>query len=383
MASKTVTLFLAGDVMTGRGVDQVLQHPGEPHLFESYAHSALDYVELAEQVNGPIPRPVLFSYPWGVALAELDRVQPDVRIVNLETAATVAEDAWPGKGIHYRMHPANMPCLSAARIDCCVVANNHVLDWGRAGLVETLLTLHQHGIKSAGAGRDAQEAASPAVIESGRTGRVLVFGFCTRDSGVSDEWAADQKRAGVNLLSGLSLAFVDAIAGQVREHRRPGDLIVASIHWGGNWGYAIAAEQREFAHRLIDRAQVDIVHGHSSHHAKGIELYCDKLILYGCGDLLNDYEGIGGHESYRADLALMYFPTLDRCTGRLLALKLAALRMRRFRLESASADDVHWLLAMLNREGRKLGTAIALDRDGNLSLTAGACTDQPCRCIHS
>jgi len=76
--------------------------------------------------------------------------------------------------------------------------------------------------------------------------------------------------------------------------------VVASIHWGDNWGY-------EIAHNLIDHAGVDIIHGHSSHHAKGIEVWHGKPVIYGCGDFINDYEGIGGNEKYRSDLSLMYF----------------------------------------------------------------------------
>jgi poly-gamma-glutamate synthesis protein (capsule biosynthesis protein) len=136
--TRSVTLFLCGDVTTGRGIDQILPHPGEPQLFETCMRSALGYVELAERASGPISRPVDFAYIWGDALATLERLRPDVRIVNLETAVTVADDAWPGKRIHYRMHPGNLPCLTAAKIDCCVLANNHVMDWGRGGLVETL-----------------------------------------------------------------------------------------------------------------------------------------------------------------------------------------------------------------------------------------------------
>jgi len=105
----TVRLFLCGDVMTGRGIDQILPHPSQQHLFEPYLRSALGYVKLAEQVTGPMRRPVDFAYIWGDTLAELNRVQPDARIVNLETAITRSEDAWPDKGIHYRMHPANIP----------------------------------------------------------------------------------------------------------------------------------------------------------------------------------------------------------------------------------------------------------------------------------
>ncbi|MBU1394726.1 MAG: CapA family protein, partial [Gammaproteobacteria bacterium] len=142
-----MTLFLCGDVMTGRGIDQVLPHPGDPVLHEGYVTSAPDYVALAERVNGPIPRPAEFAYVWGDALAEWARIAPDLRIVNLETAVTTRDDWQRGKGIHYRMHPANVPCLTAAGIDCCVLANNHVLDWGYAGLAETLETLRRAGLQ--------------------------------------------------------------------------------------------------------------------------------------------------------------------------------------------------------------------------------------------
>src|SRR5512142_2654775 len=100
---RTVTLFVCGDVMTGRGIDQILPHPGDPRLFERCASSALEYVELAEATAGPIPRRVGFDYVWGASLGELERLRPDARIVNLETAITVSADAWPEKAVNYRM----------------------------------------------------------------------------------------------------------------------------------------------------------------------------------------------------------------------------------------------------------------------------------------
>ena len=75
----TVTLFLAGDVMTGRAIDQVLPRPGSPRIFEPYSDSALDYLRLAERASGAIPRPVDFDYIWGDALAVLDAAAPAAR----------------------------------------------------------------------------------------------------------------------------------------------------------------------------------------------------------------------------------------------------------------------------------------------------------------
>ena len=139
----SLRLFLCGDVMTGRGIDQVLPVPCKPQLFEHWARSAVDYVELAERASGPIGRGQDAAYPWGHGLEVLREQRPAARMINLETAVTTSEDAQPGKGIHYRMNPANVACLTSAGIDCCVLANNHVLDWGRAGLEETLATLER------------------------------------------------------------------------------------------------------------------------------------------------------------------------------------------------------------------------------------------------
>ncbi len=359
-----ITLFLCGDVMTGRGIDQILPHPAKGHLYEPYMRSALGYVELAEQVSGHIARPVDFAYIWGDAPDVFARLRPDLRIVNLETALTASEDAWQDKDIHYRMHPANAPCLSAFGIDCCVLANNHVMDWGVAGLMETLDTLRQRGIATAGAGRDGAEAAAPAILNVPGTGRVLVFAWGMESAGVPPEWAAGEHQPGVNFLSSLSGANLGEIARQVSSVREADDLVVASIHWGGNWGFAVTGEQRAFAHGLIDQAGVDIVHGHSSHHVKGIEIYRDKLVLYGCGDFLNDYEGISGYGQYRGDLALMYFPTFEE--GRLSRLVLTPTQTRHFRVNYAPENGVRWLMETLNREGRKFGTRV--DRLGKSEL---------------
>ncbi len=233
-------LFLCGDVMTGRGIDQALPHPVNPVLYEPYVRDARDYIALAENAHGPIPRPLPFDYIWGDALQELDRAAVDFRIVNLETAITSAETAWSDKGIHYRMHPQNAGCLSAGRIDACVLANNHVLDWGYDGLSETLQTLDAAGIAHSGAGNDAEHAMKPAVLGTSTNRRVLLFSFGSITSGIPEDWKATTISPGVNLLDDLSEETAARVCGEMRVHQQAGDLIIASIHWGGNWGLSKA-----------------------------------------------------------------------------------------------------------------------------------------------
>jgi poly-gamma-glutamate capsule biosynthesis protein CapA/YwtB (metallophosphatase superfamily) len=360
-------IFLCGDVMTGRGVDQVLPHPCDPRLYEASMKSAAGYVALAARVSGPIVTPVDFSYVWGAALDEWQLVRPDLRIVNLETAIT-RKDAHADKGINYRMSPENAACLSVAKIDCCILANNHVLDWERAGLIDTLGTLERLGIKTAGAGRNSDEANASAILTAGAKGRVLVFAYALRTAGVPSHWAATKDAAGIDLLPSLSDTTVAMVADRVAAVRQPGDAVIISLHWGPNWGYVVSDEQRAFAHAMIDKAGASIVHGHSSHHVMPIEIYRNRLILYGCGDFLNDYEGIEGHAHFRPDLSLMYFADLDPKSLDVAVLALVPLKIRRFRLERAGGEDIAWLQQTLGGLSRCFNARVTISPEGRLMV---------------
>jgi poly-gamma-glutamate capsule biosynthesis protein CapA/YwtB (metallophosphatase superfamily) len=361
-----LTLFLCGDLMTGRGIDQALPHSVDPALREGYVKDARTYIDLAERKNGPLPKPIGFDYIWGDALAELHRVAPDVCIVNLETAVTRGGKPWEEKGIHYRMHPDNVGVLTAARIDCAVLANNHVLDWGYDGLAETLAMLDRAGVRAVGAGIDRASAERPGEFPCRGGARVLVCSCGMSSSGIPPEWAAGENRAGVNFIPGPTARAVNRIGRSLAEVRRERDIVVTSVHWGENWGYGISRDEIDFAHRLIDEAGIHIVHGHSSHHLKGLEVYKSRLVLYGCGDFINDYEGIGGHENYRPDLSLMYFPEFDPATGGLLSLRMVPMCIERFRLNRASEQDAGWLTERLGRECKRSGVRVGLAQDRTL-----------------
>ena len=355
-----VTLFVCGDVMLARGIDQILPEPCDPILHEQYMDDARDYIEIAERASGPIPRGVAPAYPWGEALAVLDAARPDARIVNLETSITRRGDHDPQKGIHYRVSPENAACLAAARIDVCALANNHVLDWGEPGLLDTLETLDRMHVRRCGAGRDLDEALRPAVIELGDRGRIAVFSVGCADSGVPPWWAAAQGRPGVVALADLGDDAARRLRHAIEPWRRARTILVLSIHWGDNWGFEIPPAHRKLAHRMIEEAGIDLVHGHSSHHVKGIEVHHGRSILYGCGDLLTDYEGIRGNEAYRGDLGLLYLATFGD-GGALDGLEMVPTRMHRFRVTQAGPKEVRWLATALARSGEVLGTSVAIE----------------------
>lgn len=340
--------------MTGRGIDQILPHPGDPTLYEGWVKNALDYVRLAERSSGPIPQPVDPEYIWGEALAILDEREVDARIINLETAITAAGNPWPAKGIHYRMHPANIECITRARIDVCSLANNHVLDWSYPGLTDTIATLDQAGIAHTGAGVDLESAWSPATLDLGAR-RVVVLGVGMASSGVIPDWAAEPGTPGVAVADLGVDVIVEKVLRSVERVRTGKDLLIVSIHWGPNWGYDIPAHHRELAHALVDSG-ADVIHGHSSHHPMALEVYENRPIFYGCGDLINDYEGIGGRDEFHPDVRALYLADFGEA-GYLAELEVVPLRSERLRLVRASGDELDALGHVLNDPGN--GQAMA------------------------
>lgn len=362
-----LTVILCGDVMLGRGIDQVLAHAGKPEIHEACLHDARGYVDLAEAANGTIRSPVQDTWPWGDALVELHRPRDAVVVLNLETTVTQRDDFAPGKRLHYRMDPDNIGCLLAADPDVCVLANNHMLDFGKGGLVDTLSALHEAGLRTAGAGLTRQQAEAPAVVPLTGGGLLVVLAFGHGSSGVTRASAATRDSPGVAWLVDLGDATAEHLGASIAAAKADGAVVVVSLHWGSNWGYAVPREQTRLAHRLVE-AGADIVHGHSSHHARPVEIYHGRPILYGCGDLINDYEGIGGYDEYRGELRLLYRAKMDRPTGRLADLELLPYQAHRFSLRRAGRSDVDWLAESLGRASHELGVRYVRTVDDRLRV---------------
>lgn len=366
-------LLLCGDVMLGRGIDQVLPNPGNPRLHENWRniYDAREFVRLAQQKHGEIDDERDMAYVWGNVLPEIEEFAPELRLINLETAVTTHNRAWPEKLVHFRMNPQNVEVLKHAEIDFCALANNHVMDWGREGLEETIHALDRAGIRYAGAGPCKHDAEEPTIMDVPGKGRVIVVSMGTVSSGIPGDWIARDDIAGVNLVE-LKEPWVEDIHSRLADIKQPGDVLVVSIHWGGNYEAVIPQNQREFAWRLIDKANVDIVHGHSSHHVRGIELHHGKLILYGCGDLVNDYEGVEKSPERRAlapDLGLMYFVRVSPENGAVTNLQMVPTKMQKLRVVRGDRDDAERLLHVLNRECIGLGTVV-VNENGILHLKA-------------
>ncbi|KIX99591.1 uncharacterized protein Z520_04224 [Fonsecaea multimorphosa CBS 102226] len=290
--SKRYSLLLLGDVMIGRLIDALLPTSIARQSPHSDPESAAWTVDKHILPRSPQLESYNYLSPWGNSV-ELIR-KSDLVLANLETAVTTSEKKWPSKVFNYRTHPGNVQCLTEVGLGggngrgYVSLANNHTLDWSVEGLQETVQTLIDNGVEFAGAGRTKEEAARPATLSLGGADgwHVKCWSFADHPS----EWGAVDA---FNLVDYTGKGR-DTIREQLlaKDHREePGKLglKVVSMHWGPNYRWHPAKEIVDLAHWMIDECGVDIIHGHSSHHVQGVEIYKEKLVVYGCGDFVDDY----------------------------------------------------------------------------------------------
>lgn len=306
-------IFLCGDVMLGRGVDQIQKYKNDPDIYESYFKNAKQYVPLEMKSLTEKNQGVPESYVWGDLLTENLFQNSRLKIINLETSVTTSDTPMPGKEVLYKMHPSNIGVITSAKINYCHMANNHVMDWGLVGLIETIHTFKKlSNTRAGGIGLDLAEASAPTISYFNGS-RILIFSYGDIDSGIPESWGATLTDPGLNLISVADPNTKVKVSLHISKYLEPDDFVIVSIHWGSNWGYQIESSHEVFAHYLIDNANVGIIHGHSSHHFRPIEIYNSGLIFYGCGDLINDYETIDftEHATFLSDISIAYFPQYD------------------------------------------------------------------------
>jgi poly-gamma-glutamate capsule biosynthesis protein CapA/YwtB (metallophosphatase superfamily) len=351
MTPKEYTINFAGDVMLGRLIDQ---------LFPTHVSNALDESHMqafrARHADTLGLNKYTAQSPWGNTLALF--TSSDLNMINLETSITTFSTPWPDKAFNYRMHPANAaPILAAAEIDFACLANNHTLDFGTEGLVETVWTLKHsdtHRVAIAGAGETTLEAIAPAVLElprsksqrgvkhGGRPGPLSKQDLEERhnydDTGrggkgkylVNVYAATDHPQAWRDIptfhLIDYSETSREHLRRVIQKHSSSSpdaaapSLKVFSIHWGPNYRWHPHDEIRSLAHFLLFECGIDIVHGHSSHHVQGIECPAPgKVVIYGCGDFVDDY---ALNKEFRNDLGAVYRVVVQEDDGRVKPVRL-------------------------------------------------------------
>lgn len=246
-------LLFVGDVMLGRLVNEVLK------------------------VEPP-------EYVWGDTRPIFHRA--DLRLCNLECVISDLGQPWSTtpKVFHFRSDAKNVASLKSAEINMVSVANNHSLDFEAEALLEMLDLLDGAGIAHAGAGRNIDEASSPAFCEvAGK--KVGLVAFTDNEP----EWEATNTGPGVFYVPNrLSDQRARRLLDTIRAVRNTVDILVVSAHWGPNWGFHPPRGHPPFARALME-AGADIFFGHSGHVVRGIEIFESKPILYCAGNFIDDY----------------------------------------------------------------------------------------------
>lgn len=325
MARESYILNFVGDVMLGRLIDQAfpthVYEPDEARIVESFKRS----------------RPHLMSYdarsPWGSALPLFE--EADLNLINLETSVTDSARKWPDKVFNYRMHPDNIKALLPANVTYASLANNHTLDFSEQGLHDTVTALEGVNVAYAGAGRTREEATAPAILTLGAQQHVYVWSAADHPedwSGVPGFLLIDYSQQTKSRLKQL------IEASSIKDSSRPPSLKVFSVHWGPNYSWRPADEIRDLAHFLIDDCGIDIIHGHSSHHVQGVERYRGKLIIYGCGDFVDDYALVASH---RNDLSAVWRVNLGQFEDRVkpVSLEVFPTKIVHFQAMRLGVDD--------------------------------------------
>ena len=369
---RSFRLNFAGDVMLGRLVDQ---------LFHEHVHEPSEAAALSSFLHShPQLRNYSFEHPWGNTLPLWK--SGDLNLINLETAATTHPEPWPAKVFNYRMHPTNIQALHAANIDYAGLANNHTLDFCREGLVETVRTLKDASIAFAGAGESADEARRPAILPLPGASHSEETGAASHQIHVysaSDHPSDWSKEPGFNLINFSASTRARLKADLTKSTTPKPSLKIFSVHWGPNYSWNPDDSICSLAHFLIDECGVDIIHGHSSHHIQGVEKYKGKLIIYGCGDFVDDYAVNPG---YRNDLSAVWRVTVKENGGNnndsiyneltLKTLEIFPTRIKLFqahRLDPSDADH-QWVKSKLQDLCHDFGTSLSsqLGDQGQLVL---------------
>lgn len=323
-----VRVMFGGDVMLGRIVKE--------HILRS----------------GP-------DYPLG-PIAALMRAA-DLTIVNLECAITSSADIWPGapKAFYFGAPPQAVDTLLGAGIDMVSLANNHTLDFGVKGLLDTVHHLRLHRIQHAGAGADLAAASSPAILDCLGM-RFGMAAFCDHQA----DFAAQEDRPGIVYLDlDDDFAAITMLRTALEVLQRAAvDWPILSLHWGPNMVSRPSQKFRRLAHAAIDMGW-KILFGHSAHVFQGMEIYRGCPIIYAAGDLVDDYYV---DPEFKNDHQLLFELKLSRSALQQIYLHPVFIADCRTQLATRGQSD--YIVTRMAALCRELGTSV--QRDGE-KIVAG------------
>lgn len=216
----------------------------------------------------------------------------DIRFGGLEASMSHLGEAATGK-IVMRHSPEMIQGYLEGGFDALAFASNHCMDYGIEPFVETMELLERNGIAYSGAGRNIQEARTPAVLERGG----VRYGFLSYVLELPLGWGANPAKPGVapirqDALYGppyVNEEDLEAMIADIERARPRVDFLLASFHWGASQSRTLTLSQQAVAHAAVE-AGVDIVVGHHPHILQGVEVFRGRPIFYALGNFVLDHD---------------------------------------------------------------------------------------------
>ena len=271
----TWTMFAAGDMMLDRGVYETVRvkKKGVDFPFDGGTAEVTGHCKDCSPLGWDTP----YTKRTGNKGAVRDLIErADLAIANFENPAP---DRWKwhtSKTI-FSADPGIIEGIADAGIDWVSLANNHIGDQGRTGVLQTIKNVEKYGLAHAGAGKNATAARTPSTFEFDDT-TVAVLAY----DAIYKPYHATASRVG-------SAAFtIKNVSADVKKAREAGaDVVIVFPHWGREYQYAPTSRQREQAHAIID-AGADMIIGNHAHYAAAMEAYQGKPIWYALGNFVFD-----------------------------------------------------------------------------------------------
>ncbi len=201
----------------------------------------------------------------------------DIFMVNQEFPFTDRGEKVPDKQFNFRVSPQWVSALKEMDVDLVTLANNHILDYGQQGLLDSCDTLNEAGIAYVGGGKDLDEAKKLVTMEAG--GRTIGF-LGTSRVYMDGSWAAGAGHPGVFSTYDPSLAIEE-----IKKAKEQCDYLVVYVHWGIERNTEPESYQRSMGQAYID-AGADLVVGSHPHVLQPVETYKDKTIAYSLGNFV-------------------------------------------------------------------------------------------------
>ena len=216
-----------------------------------------------------------FDYPFQYVTSLFQ--QDDLTLVNLETPVTKRGTSAKDKQFVFKSPPEALHAMKQAGVDVVNLANNHTLDQGPVGLLDTLDYLKTVELGAVGAGENADQAYRPYYVD--RKGiRIAVFGFSRVLP--SGDWIAGPSKLGIAGVYDPTRAYA-----AIQSARSQADLIIVVAHWGTERVQQQNDTQTSLAHGFID-AGADLIVGGHPHVLQGLEQYKGKWIAYSTGNFI-------------------------------------------------------------------------------------------------